>query len=303
MRFGSVNSPRSSTGDWPLSAHTWRASDGRSGRASTPTTVPWARSSTGCCPGRASSRSSGYGPAARARRSLPSRNRAANRGSRTAPAARAMSRDWQELAAPQRRGTPPGSMRYFAVLFAGPGVRQLLHAFYAFEAELRDTIGGASHDIAHTRLQWWHEELTRLGDGRPRHPVTIALAPAMAQRPADLARLRELMHAAALDLARNTYADWPELERYYGQCGALQKAIAGALTSPSDPDEAECRFARRLGAAVRQTEMLRDFGHDLRRGPLYLPMSALTAAGLDPQAVASRPAGPAALALPPARPP
>jgi 15-cis-phytoene synthase len=208
-----------------------------------------------------------------------------------------MSNDWQELAAPQRRGTPPGSMRYFAVLFAAPHVRQLLHAFYAFEAELRDTIGGASHDMAHTRLQWWHDELTRLGDGRPRHPVTIALAPAMAQRPADLARLRELMHAAALDLARNTYADWPELEGYCGQCGALQQVIAAALTSPSDPDEAECRFARRLGAAVRQTEMLRDFGHDLRRGLLYVPLGSLAEAGLDPQAVAGHPEDPALVPL------
>ena len=208
-----------------------------------------------------------------------------------------MSNDWQELAAPQRRGTPPGSMRYFAVLFAAPDVRQLLHAFYAFEAELRDTIGGASHDMAHTRLQWWHDELTRLGDGRPRHPVTIALAPAMAQRPADLARLRELMHAAALDLARNTYADWPELEGYCGQCGGLQQVIAAALTSPSDPDEAECRFARRLGAAVRQTEMLRDFGHDLRRGLLYVPLGSLAEAGLDPQAVAGHPEDPALVPL------
>ena len=208
-----------------------------------------------------------------------------------------MSNDWQELAAPQRRGTPPGSMRYFAVLFAAPDVRLLLHAFYAFEAELRDTIGGASHDMAHTRLQWWHDELTRLGDGRPRHPVTIALAPAMAQRPADLARLRELIHAAALDLARNTYADWPELEGYCGQCGALQQVIAAALTSPSDPDEAECRFARRLGAAVRQTEMLRDFGHDLRRGLLYVPLGSLAEAGLDPQAVAGHPEDPALVPL------
>ena len=55
--------------------------------------------------------------------------------------------------APQRRGTPPGSLRYFAVLFAEPASRAQLHAFYAFEAELRDTAASANHDIAHTRLR------------------------------------------------------------------------------------------------------------------------------------------------------
>jgi len=209
-----------------------------------------------------------------------------------------MSDGRQELAAPHRRGTPPGSMRYFAVLFARPPVRPLLHSLYAFEAELRDTIGGASHDIAHTRLKWWHDELALLAEGRPRHPVTIALAPAMAQRPADLARLRELTLAVALDLARNTYADWAELDTYCAHsAGALQEAIAGALAAPSEPDEAERRFAQRLGAAVRQTEILRDFGHDLRRGFLYVPMSALTEAGLDPHGVPEHPEDPALAAL------
>ena len=203
----------------------------------------------------------------------------------------------QELAASHRRGTPPGSMRYFAVLFAETPVRPLLHAFYAFEAELRDTIG-ASHDIAHIRLQWWNDELTLLSDGRPRHPVTMALAPAIEQRPADLARLRGLIRAAALDLARNTYADWAELEAYCVQgAGALQEAIASALTAPSEPDEVERRFAQRLGTAVRQAEMLRDFGHDLRRGLLYVPMSALTEAGLDPHSVPDHPGDPALASL------
>lgn len=209
-----------------------------------------------------------------------------------------MSDGWQDLAAPQRRGTPPGSMRYFAVLFATPTARPLLHALYAFDAELRDTITAASHDIAHTRLQWWHDELTLLSEGRPRHPVTIALSPAMARRPHDLERLRELTRAAALDLARNTYVDWAELEEYCAHSGgALQEVIAGVLVAPSEPDEAERRFAQRLGTAVRQTEMLRDFGGDLRRGFLYLPMSGLTEAGLDPRSVPEHTEDPALAAL------
>ena len=197
------------------------------------------------------------------------------------------------LALSQHGGTPPGSMRYFAVLFADPAVRSLLHAFYAFDAELRDTALGTSHDIAHTRLQWWNDELTLLADRRPRHPVTVALAPAIVQRPGDLERLRDVTRAAALDLARNTYQDWSELEAYCDRgAGALQEAIAAALAAPAELDAPERRFARRVGSLVRQTEMLRDFAHDLKRGLLYLPTGALTSAGLDPRAVPEHPDDP-----------
>jgi phytoene synthase len=203
-----------------------------------------------------------------------------------------------ELAAPERRGTPPGSMRYFAVLFAEPATRPALHACYALEAELRDTARGASHDIAHTRLEWWREELTLLVRGCPRHPVSIELGAALAHRPAELARLSELALAAALDLARSTYADWVELQEYCAHgAGALQQAIAAVLAQPAGPDEAERRFAQRLGVAVRQIEMLRDFGRDLRQGLLYLPISALTEVGLDPRSVPENPDHPALCAL------
>jgi phytoene synthase len=198
---------------------------------------------------------------------------------------------------PERRGTPPGSMRYFAVLFAEPAMRPLLHSFYAFEAELRDTIASATHDIAHTRLQWWRDELDLLAAGKARHPVTIALAPAIAQRPADLERLRELTMAAALDIARNTYQSWSELTAYCAKsAGGLQEVIAAALAAPGALGEPERRFAARLGALVRQTEMLRDFDYDVRRGLLYLPISVLTESGLDPRSV---PAHPENLALAP----
>jgi phytoene synthase len=198
-----------------------------------------------------------------------------------------------ELALPERAGTPPGSMRYFAVLFVDPAVRPLLHAFYAFEAQLRDTALGMSHDIAHTRLQWWNDELTLLADGKPRHPVTVALAPAIAQRPGDLERLRDVSQTAALDLARNTYRDWAELEAYCARgAGALQEVIAATLSAPAEPDDLERRFAQRLGALVRQTEMLRDLAHDLKRGLLYLPTDTLTGAGLDPHRVPERPDDP-----------
>jgi phytoene synthase len=198
--------------------------------------------------------------------------------------------------APQRRGTPPGSLRYFAVLFAEPASRAQLHAFYAFEAELRDTVASANHDIAHTRLAWWREELALLAAGRPRHPVTAVLAPAVAQHRGVLDLLHEMTVAAELDLARFTYSVWSELDAYCRRAaGSLQEAIAGASAAPHALADTERQFARRLGSVVRQTEMLRDVAYDLRRGLLYVPIEVLAEAGLDPRTVPDRPADPAFL--------
>src|SRR5262245_64730699 len=116
--------------------------------------------------------------------------------------------------------------------------------------------------------------------GRPRHPVTIALSARHGLAPGAL--LRSLITGAELDVARFTYADWTELERYCEHAaGSVQLAIVAALAAPSEPSAGERQFARRLGSALRQTEMLRDAADDVRGGRLYAPSAALAAAGLD----------------------
>jgi phytoene synthase len=191
-------------------------------------------------------------------------------------------------------GAPPGSLRYFAVLFAPPAVRPVLDALYGFEAEVRATVGTVSHEAAHARLQWWRSEIDRLVAGRATHPVAIALQPLRENRNVDLTLLHETLVAADLDLARLTYRNWQELEAYcYRAAGALQTVAAAALAGERTLSEAERLFARQLGGAVRQAEMIRDLRRDLRDGRLYVPIEVLEAAGLDPATLQRPPAPPA----------
>jgi phytoene synthase len=182
------------------------------------------------------------------------------------------------------RGAPPGSLRYFAVLFAPPAARPVLDALYGFEAEIRATVDANSHETAHARLQWWRGEVDRLAAGRPpTHPIAIALAPLRQRRDADIASLHESLVAADLDLARLTYRNWHELDAYcYRAAGALQTLAAATLAGERAATAAELEFARQLGSAQRQAEMIRDFQLDLRRGRLYLPLEVIEAAGFDP---------------------
>jgi phytoene synthase len=181
------------------------------------------------------------------------------------------------------RGAPPGSLRYFAVLFAPPAARPVLDALYGFDAEVRATIDASTHEAAHAKLQWWRGEIDRLVAGRPAHPIAVALAPLRERRDADIGSLHELLVAADLDLAGLTYRSWEELDAYcHRASGAMQMLAAATLAGQRTVTAEELEFARQLGSAQRQVEMIRDFRHDLRRGRLYLPLELIEAAGLDP---------------------
>jgi 15-cis-phytoene synthase len=215
---------------------------------------------------------------------------------RTAPAPVSTSIDMEV------RGTPPGSMRYFSVLFATAEQRPWLQALYAFEAEIRDTIDAQSHEAAHARLQWWRTEVDRTVGGRPQHPITTALLPVRLCASGDLSLLHESLSAADLDLAHMTYASAQELEAYcFRSAGALQTLVAAALAGPRELSAAERTFARKLGSALRQTELLRDFGTDLRRGRLHAPLDLFTSAGIEPDSLNGVPSASVAGALEPWR--
>lgn len=189
----------------------------------------------------------------------------------------------RESGDPRRRGTPPGSLRYFSALFAPEERRPLVEALYAFEAELRDTVETSSHEVAHTRLQWWRAEVDRLAAGRAQHPVTVALTGLRDCASHDVALLHEMLAAADLDLARMTYANARELDAYaFRAGGALQTLIAAALAGERALSDSERRFARDLGLGLRHAEMLRDLQVDSARGRLRAPLDALQAAGIDP---------------------
>lgn len=191
---------------------------------------------------------------------------------------------------PLQRGTPPGSLRYFAVLYAPAPARPLLGALYAFEAEIRDTVRTTSHDVTHTRLQWWRGEVDRLLAGRPEHPVTRGLLP-LREAGADMALLHEVLVAADIDLARLALNDADEVAALaFRSSGAVQSLAAAASSQPRAVSAAELEFARRLGDAVAGVEALRDLRTEVTAGRLRLPLDQLEQAGVDPARLLDDPA-------------
>ena len=162
------------------------------------------------------------------------------------------------------RAAPPGSMRYFALLYAAPEQRDALTALMVIDSEIRASVDSA-HEVAHTRMQWWRAELDRLTNRNAQHPAAQLLQTALPE--ADFSPLHELLVAADMDLARMTYNTASELDAYLVRSSA-------ALHFAADAD------ARAMATWIRRIETIRDLAMDVRAGCIYWPLDQLDASGV-----------------------
>ncbi|HYM35487.1 MAG TPA: squalene/phytoene synthase family protein [Steroidobacteraceae bacterium] len=163
-----------------------------------------------------------------------------------------------------RRAAPPGSMRYFALLYALPQQRDLLAALFVIDAEIRATIH-AAHEVAHARLQWWRMEFDRLINRNAQHPATQVLQSKLPN--ADFSALHEVLVAADMELAHMTYHNAQELDAYLSRSGgSLPQLIEGNSR------------AHRIGLCIRRVETLRDLANDARNGNVFWALDELDSA-------------------------
>lgn len=191
------------------------------------------------------------------------------------------------------KAAPDGSMRYFALLYTPPEQRDAVMAMYVIDAEIRESAQSPNHDVAHTRLRWWRQEIDRLVNANPQHPATRVLGALPGFDRKQFARLHELVVAADMDLARMTYLNLNELRAYCARSGGTVEELIARVLAGSAFDEAVHAAATSMGIGVRQTEMLRDVRQDAFDGRLYLPLDELAKESLHLEDVRAREVAPA----------
>jgi 15-cis-phytoene synthase len=179
------------------------------------------------------------------------------------------------------RAAPPGSLRYFSLLYAPAGQRSPLSALLVIEMEIRESACSVNHDVAHTRLRWWRSEVDRLVNGAAQHPATRVLQSDAAMPRADWNLLHEVLSAADMDLARLTYHSLDELSAYAARSsGAIHELATLQALAPAAVSPTLRSAVNRLGGCLRQTEILREVRQDCRAGRLYLPLDMLERHGI-----------------------
>lgn len=207
-----------------------------------------------------------------------------------------------------------GSPRYWAWLYSPPRTRAVLEAVLDVEAEIRSVLApGLEHQVAHVRLEWWHDECARYAQGTPSHPLTRTLRTALDSTPASASRAGSdgatrprlsaqpegLVDTTVWDLAAATFETQDELAAYcerWAEAVTRTIALGASQQAPAQLEEVEY-FGRSAGAALKELELLETLVTDARCGRLRLPLDALERGGIDTAALAHPPWPPALCAV------
>ncbi len=175
---------------------------------------------------------------------------------------------------------PPGSTLHYALRYAPPEQRATLVALFAFSRELTQLADNSREPrIATTRLDWWRGEVANTFAGRPTHPVTTVLAPALTRYNLQPDVFEEMLDGAAMAVDYEAYPTYSELALYCYRSFGTTLLLACEVLGYNDRNTP--KFAHALGVAVRLTQLLRDIGLHLQRGRLFIPLDELRAHDLD----------------------
>ncbi|PTD97073.1 presqualene diphosphate synthase HpnD [Pseudothauera lacus] len=174
----------------------------------------------------------------------------------------------------QDKAASSGSSFYYSFLFLPAERRQAITALYAFCREVDDVVDEC-HDLslAQTKLEWWRQEVARVFDGTPTHPVGLALQEVIRRFDLPREQLLEIIDGMAMDLQQTRYLDFKGLQLYCYRVASVVGLLAAEIFGYSD--RATLKYAHDLGMAFQLTNIIRDVGEDARRGRIYLPIEDL----------------------------
>lgn len=179
----------------------------------------------------------------------------------------------------QEKAAASGSSFYYSFLFLPKPRREAITALYAFCREVDDIADECTDfQVARTKLNWWRGEIDNLYQGQPQHPVTKALAPAVAAYDLSAEHFHEIIDGMEMDLEYNRYQDFKQLQLYCYRVASVVGLLSASIFGYRNRDT--LKYAHDLGMAFQLTNIIRDVGEDARRNRIYLPLDELTRFGV-----------------------
>ena len=174
----------------------------------------------------------------------------------------------------QEKCAASGSSFYYSFLFLPAERRQAIMALYAFCREVYDVVDECNDvSLASTTLAWWRQEVQRIADGNPQHPVGRVLKKVAPGISLPTEQLLEIIDGMEMDLQQSRYLDFKGLSLYCYRVASVVGLLAAEIFGYTDRQTQ--KYAHDLGMAFQLTNIIRDIGEDARRGRIYIPMDEL----------------------------
>lgn len=171
--------------------------------------------------------------------------------------------------------------RWLTALFVPEDRRPLIHALYAFNAELariRDQVSQPM--LGEIRLQWWEDAVNAIyGGATPDHPVLQVLARAIAAGDLPLHAFRNMIEARKTDLYDDPMPSMGDLEGYLGETAAALIQLA-ALVLAGEEALRTATVSGYAGVAMGIVGLMRSLPQARARGQCYIPRDLLARRGL-----------------------
>ncbi|MDJ0862716.1 MAG: presqualene diphosphate synthase HpnD [Gammaproteobacteria bacterium] len=174
----------------------------------------------------------------------------------------------------QDKAARSGSSFYYSFLFLSPEQRRAITALYAFCREVDDVVDECSDaGVARTKLHWWRQEVARVFEASPEHPVGKELREALQRYPLAREHFEDIIDGMEMDLDQSAYASFKDLSLYCHRVAGVVGLMAAEIFGYANRHTQ--KYAHSLGMAFQLTNILRDVREDAGRGRVYLPQDEL----------------------------
>lgn len=178
------------------------------------------------------------------------------------------------------KAAPPGSPLYYSLLYAPQPQRDAITVLHALRRDLLDVLDKCSDaSVARMKLGWWREELHRLFQGQPRHPLTQALLPLTQRHTLPLEQFLEIVDGAQMGLDVTHYTSFRELLLYCHRVSSMMTLMSVEILGYTE--RATLKFANDLGTALQLVRFILNLRHDARRGRLFIPLDEMNRFGVN----------------------
>ncbi len=146
-----------------------------------------------------------------------------------------------------------------------------VYSFCRWADDLGDEIGDPAESLR--LLDWWHEQLLEMFDGRARHPVFVALEDTVRRHQLPIAPFADLISAFEQDQTVTRYETLADLVGYCrysaNPVGRLVLLLCGYR------DEERLKLSDATCTGLQLANFWQDVRRDLDKGRVYIPLESI----------------------------